>query len=106
MEGGGSDHSPSELDFPLGTDGGPAGSLSEPVSPEEGSEEAGDGGSALSERLVSADGAGGSSPGWALAMFGEDCFGKDVIGYAEELGQHPSACLDVKIQVGDPGGQI
>lgn len=111
MEGGdcamgASDESPSEVDFPVGTDGGLAGTFYEQMSPEDCPVDAGDGGSMLPERLVSVgaatDGPGrGCSPGWALAMFGEDCFGKDVIQYAESLGQHTSSCLDGKIQVGE-----
>lgn len=43
----------------------------------------------------------GGGPSWALAMFGPDCFSKDVIRYAENLAQHASARLDGKTQVGD-----
>lgn len=100
--GGGGDESPSELDFPAGTDGGLAGALYERMSPVDCWA---DGGSVLSDGLASVgaapDGAGqGCGLSWALAMFGEDWFGKDVIQYAENLGQHPAACLDVKMQVG------
>lgn len=102
--GGGGDESPSELDFPVGTDGGLAGALYERMSPDDCSE---DGGAAPSDRPAP-DGAGrGRSPGWALAMFGGDWFGKDVIQYAENLGQRSAACLDVKTQVGagaEPAG--
>lgn len=110
MEGGdcplgASDESPSEVDYTVGTDRGLEGTLYERMSPENCPLDAGDGGSMLAERLISAraviDGPGpGCSPNWALAMFGEDCFSKDVIQYAENLGQHTSTCLDVKIQVG------
>lgn len=103
---GASDESPSEVDFPVGPDGGLVGTFYERISPEECPLDAGDGGSLLPERLVpvgaAADGPGrGCSPGWALAMYGEDCFGRDVIQYAENLGQHTSACLDRKMQVGE-----
>lgn len=107
MEGGdsamgASDESPSEVDFPAGTDVGPEGTFREQTSPEDRPVDAGDGGSASSERLVSAGAAAdGAGPSWALAMFGEDWFGEDVIRYAENLGQHASACVDVKIQVGE-----
>lgn len=107
MEGGGcatggSDGSPSELDLPVGTDGGLAPALCGRVSPDDCSADGGDAGLVLSDRPTSlgaaADGAG---RGWALAMFGEDWFGEDVIQYAENLGQHTAACLEVKTQVGE-----
>lgn len=111
MEGGdcamgASDESPSEVDFPVGTDDGLAGTFYEQMSPDDCPVDSGDSGSLLSERLVSfgaaTDGPGrGCSPNWALAMFGEDCFSKDVIQYAENLGQHTSACVDGKLQVGE-----
>lgn len=119
MEGGdcaagGSDESPSEVDFPLGTDDGLAGTLQEPATPEECWAEAGDGGSVSSERPASAEAADGGrrGPSWALAMFGEECFSRDVIQYAENLGQNTPACLDGKIKVGEtavplgPSGRV
>ncbi|XP_056903604.1 kinase non-catalytic C-lobe domain-containing protein 1 isoform X2 [Takifugu flavidus] len=101
--GGGGGESPSEPDSPVGTDGGLAGALYDRMSPDDCSADGGDGGSVLSDRLASAgaapDGAGrGCGLSWALATFGEDWFGKDVIQYAENLGQHSAACLDVKTQ--------
>lgn len=103
---GAGDQSPPEVELPTGTDGCLAGTFYERMSPEDCPVHAGYGGSMSSEQLVSSgaatDGAGrGRSPSWALAMFGEDCFSKDVIQYAENLGQHTSACPDVKMQVGE-----
>jgi hypothetical protein len=44
----------------------------------------------------------GADPTWALAYYGEDYFGTEVVRYAQSLGQHSgSACLDVKAQVGE-----
>ncbi|XP_030235189.1 kinase non-catalytic C-lobe domain-containing protein 1 isoform X2 [Gadus morhua] len=41
----------------------------------------------------------GADPSWALAYYGEDYFGTEVVRYAQSLGQHSgSACLDVKAQ--------
>lgn len=91
---GASDESPSEVDFSVGTDSGLAGTVYQDSS--------GDGGSMSPERLVSVKAAKvGPGTSWALAMFGEDSFSKDVIQYAKNLGQHTSVCLDVKIQVGE-----
>lgn len=109
-EMGAGDKGPSEVDFSVGTDDGLAGTVYDQMSTEEGPEDgpvdAGAGGPLLPERLVLGravtDGAGcGYSLSWALAMFGEDCFNEDVIQYAENLGQHTSACLEEKMQVGE-----
>ncbi|KAJ3610223.1 hypothetical protein NHX12_022317 [Muraenolepis orangiensis] len=61
-----------------------------------------------SERRVSPYGSGAwgapeqgseSDPSWALAYYGDECFGAEVMHYAQSLGQHSgSACLDVKAQ--------
>ncbi|CAL8255462.1 unnamed protein product [Lota lota] len=41
----------------------------------------------------------GSDPSWALAYYGEEYFGTEVVRYAQSLGQHSgSACLDAKAQ--------
>ncbi|KAG7271447.1 hypothetical protein CRUP_018364 [Coryphaenoides rupestris] len=41
----------------------------------------------------------GSDANWALAYYGEECFGVEVVHYAQSLGQHSgSACLEVKAQ--------
>nr|XP_020507638.1 kinase non-catalytic C-lobe domain-containing protein 1 isoform X1 [Labrus bergylta] len=108
MEGGeysvgGSDESPSEAEFLSGRDEGPTGAHDEQMSPDC-SEDMEDSDSLVSERLVSpgsrAEGPGLSfSPAWALAYYGEDCFGPEVIQYAGNLGQHTgSPRLDVKTQ--------
>lgn len=109
MEGGdhsagGSDESPSEAEFLSGREEGLPGSHDEQMSPD--CSEDMDSDSQVSERLLSplssAEGPDMSySPAWALAFFGEDCFGPEVIQYAMNLGQHTgSPCLDVKTQVG------
>ncbi|XP_068431018.1 kinase non-catalytic C-lobe domain-containing protein 1-like, partial [Clinocottus analis] len=100
---GGSDESPSEAELPPGREIGPPGDRNEQASPDC-SEDMEDSDSLVSERLVSpgsrVDGPGLSSgPSWALAFFGEECFGPEVIQYAGSLGQHMgSPCLDVKSQ--------
>uniref|UniRef100_A0AAQ4PEN2 Kinase non-catalytic C-lobe domain containing 1 n=1 Tax=Gasterosteus aculeatus aculeatus TaxID=481459 RepID=A0AAQ4PEN2_GASAC len=95
---GGSDKSPSEVEFPSGK------GEDEEMSPDR-SEEMEDSESLVSERLVSpgsrAEGppAFSSGPTWASAFFGEECFGPEVIQYAVNLGQHTgSPGLDVKTQ--------
>ncbi|XP_031731345.1 kinase non-catalytic C-lobe domain-containing protein 1 isoform X3 [Anarrhichthys ocellatus] len=97
---GGSDESPSE-EFPSGREEGRTGARDQQMSPDC-SEDMEDSDSLVSELLVSpgsrAEGPGLSSgPAWALAFFGEECFGPEVIQYAVTLGQHMGApCLDVK----------
>lgn len=116
MEGGdhsagGSDESPSEAEFLSMREEGLTGAHDEQMSPDC-SVDMEDSDSLVSERLVSpgsrAEGPGLSfSPAWALAFFGEDCFGSEVIQYAVSLGQHTgSPCLDVKTQVGRPVSHI
>ncbi|XP_068582800.1 kinase non-catalytic C-lobe domain-containing protein 1 isoform X2 [Cebidichthys violaceus] len=100
---GGSDESPSEAEFLSGREEGLTGARDEQMSPDC-SEDMEDSDSLVSERLVSpgsrAEGPGLSlGPAWALAFFGEECFGPEVIQYAVTLGQHMGApCLDVKSQ--------
>ncbi|XP_029305616.1 kinase non-catalytic C-lobe domain-containing protein 1 [Cottoperca gobio] len=108
MEGGGhsaggSDESPSEAEFPSGREEGLTGAHDEQMSPDC-SEDMEDSDSLVSERLLSprsrAEGLGlRSSPAWALAFSGQDCFSPEVIQYVVNLGQHTeSPCLDVKTQ--------
>ncbi|XP_069545996.1 kinase non-catalytic C-lobe domain-containing protein 1 isoform X1 [Brachyistius frenatus] len=108
MEGGdhsagGSDESPSEAEFLSGGEKGLTGAHDEQMSPDC-SEDMEDSDSVASDRFLSqgsrAEVPGlGFSPAWALAFFGEDCFGPEVIQYAVTLGQHAgSPCLDVKAQ--------
>lgn len=110
MEGGehsagGSDESPSEAEFLLGTEGNLTRAHYEYTSPDC-SEDMEDSDATESERIFPSGsrthGLGLScSPGWALAFFGEDCFSPEVMQYAVNLGQHAgSACLDMKTQVG------
>ncbi len=112
MEGGdqsagGSDESPSEAEFLSGREEGLTGAEYEQMSPDC-SDDMEDSDSLSSERVLSpgsrAEGPGlGSSPAWALAFFGEDCFSPEVIQYTVNLGQHTgSPCLEVKTQVGKP----
>ena len=116
MEGGdhsvgGSDESPSEAEFLSMREEGLTGAHDEQMSPDC-SVDMEDSDSLVSERLVSpgsrAEGPGLSfGPAWALAFFGEDCFGPEVVQYAVSLGQHTgSPCLDVKTQVGRPVSHI
>ncbi|KAM8860344.1 kinase non-catalytic C-lobe domain-containing protein 1 [Spinachia spinachia] len=98
---GGSDESPSEVEFPSEKREGRPGD--EQMSPDC-SEEMEDSESLVSERLVSpgsvAEGPAFSTGStWALAFFGEECFSPEVIQYAVNLGQHTgSPGLDVKTQ--------
>ncbi|KAL6101533.1 kndc1 [Pungitius sinensis] len=98
---GGSDESPSEVEFPSEKGEGRPGDEQMSLSC---SEEMEDSESLVSERLVSpgsrAEGlAFSSGPTWALAFFGEECFSPEVIQYAVNLGQHTgSPGLDVKTQ--------
>lgn len=102
---GGSDESPSEAEVLSEREERLTGAYDEQMSPDC-SEDMEDSDSVASERLLSssfrAEGLGLiSSPDWALAFFGEECFSPDVIQYAGNLGQHTgSPCLDVKAQVG------
>lgn len=102
---GGSDESPSEAEVLSEREERLTGAHDEQMSPDC-SEDMEDSDSVASERLLSsgfrAEGLGLiSSPDWALAFFGEECFSPDVIQYAGNLGQHTgSPCLDVKAQVG------
>lgn len=104
---GSQDESPSEAEFPVGSEEVLTEALCELMGPDH-LEEMKDGGTLVSERITivgsRVDGLGLSfSPGWALALFGEDCFSPEVIQYAANLGQHTgSACVDVKMQVGKP----
>ncbi|KAM4607912.1 kinase non-catalytic C-lobe domain-containing protein 1 [Polymixia lowei] len=108
MEGGdrstgGGDESPSEADSLWEREGGPRGGRDGQMSPGC-SEDMEDSDSVVSERLLSpgsrAEGPGlGVGPAWASAFYGEDCFSREVIRYAQSLGQHSgSPCLDVKTQ--------
>ncbi|XP_030604694.1 kinase non-catalytic C-lobe domain-containing protein 1 [Archocentrus centrarchus] len=100
---GGSDESPSEAEVLSEREERLTGAHDEQMSPDY-SEDMEDSDSVASERLLPpgfrAEGLGlSSSPDWALAFFGEDCFSPDVIQYAGNLGQHTgSPCLDVKAQ--------
>ncbi|CAN9500046.1 unnamed protein product [Ophioblennius macclurei] len=104
MEGGdhsagGGDESPSEAEFLPEREEGPADQTSPDCS-----EDMEDSDSLASERLLSpgsrAEGAGRSlGPAWDLALYGQDCFGDEVVQYAVNLGQHTgSPCLEAKTQ--------
>ena len=104
---GGSDESPSEAEFLVGREEELLGAGDEQMSPDC-LEDMEDSDSMVPERVFlpgsKAEGLGlSSSPAWALAFFGEDCFSPEVIKYAVNLGQHTgSPCLDLKTQVGRP----
>ncbi|CAG6017900.1 unnamed protein product [Menidia menidia] len=95
MEGGdhsagGSDESPSEAHFLSGRD--------QQMSPDCRPDDMEDGDWSAPERLLPPGGLG-PGPGWALAFFGEDCFGPEVTDYALNLGKHMgSASLEAKAQ--------
>ncbi|XP_028982894.3 kinase non-catalytic C-lobe domain-containing protein 1-like [Betta splendens] len=100
---GGGHQSPSEAGCPWGREEGLTGAGAQQMSPDC-SEDMEDGDALASERLLSpgtrAEGPGlGLGPAWALAFYGEECFGPEVVQYSVNLGQHTgSPCLEVKAQ--------
>ncbi|KAK0144961.1 Kinase non-catalytic C-lobe domain-containing protein 1 [Merluccius polli] len=108
---GGGHESPASEDRALGgRRGGGAGDVGVSGEEQTGSDGMEDDSDSLgsSERRISPGGEGlwGTGPdpeprsgSWALAYYGEECFGTEVVLYAQSLGQHlGSACLDVKAQ--------
>ncbi|XP_047207511.1 kinase non-catalytic C-lobe domain-containing protein 1 isoform X4 [Girardinichthys multiradiatus] len=100
---GGSDESPYEAEFLSGREEDLMGTHDELMSPDC-SEDMEDSDSLVSERLLSPTSRTACiglsfSPAWSLALFGEDCFGQEVIEYALNLGKHTgSPGLEVKVQ--------
>lgn len=102
LSAGGSHENPCEVEFLLEREEG----LEEQRSPDF-SEDMEDSGFLESERSRAGAGGLGPSSAWALAFFGADCFGPEVIEYVANLGMHTSSpSLDVKAEVSKAVSQL